>query len=133
VVTVQQFAQLIPVRTSVMPQVASRLWLLLAANIAAFLWTATLGSWFDHTSRLTSIVTLGGHHVLVMIFSCSAAVVLAALALVSNGFRDRQPGAAALVALSYLLSMVALIGFVSLVLVIVLSGLFVGLMVRLFT
>jgi hypothetical protein len=129
---VQKIAPVIRVRTPQrMPQAATRLWILMCANITGVIWMATLGPWFDRTSRLTSIVTLNGNHFLVMFLAGVAFIMLGGLALTTKGFHDIRPPESALIGIAVIISIVALAGFVSLVLAIVTVGLFIGLLVRL--
>ena len=48
--------------TPITPSGRRVLWILLALDVAAVAWMLGMGEWFDRTSRLTSVVTLGGHH-----------------------------------------------------------------------
>ena len=70
--------QRMPVRLS--KRTARRLWIVAALDMVAVAWMIAVGTWLDQTSRLTKVITLGGHHALVLI-----------MALV--GFRDARRGA----------------------------------------
>jgi hypothetical protein len=128
----QKIAPVIRVRTPPMPRGVTRLWILMCADITGVIWTATLGPWFDRTSQLTSIVTLNGHHPLVIVLAGAAFTMLCGLALTTYGFQDIRPHESALIGVAVIMSIVALAGFVSLVLTIAAAGLFLGLLVRLF-
>ena len=103
-----------------------RLWLLMAANLVVVLWMQAVGEWLDHTSTLTAIATLGGHHIVVMLLAGSAFVMLAATATLSAGFTEMSRPLSMLVTVACVMSVVVLAGILSfLVLAVVLR--FVGL------
>ena len=56
--------QRMPVRLS--KRTARRLWLVTALDMVAVAWMIAVGTWLDQTSTLTKVITLGGHHVLVL-------------------------------------------------------------------
>jgi hypothetical protein len=66
---------------------ARRLWILTALDMVAVAWMIALGTWLDQTSRLTAVITLGGHHVLVLIMAAAGFLTLASGAVLTNGFR----------------------------------------------
>jgi hypothetical protein len=106
------------------------LWLLMGADVVAAVWMSVLGPWFDETSRLTSVATLGGHHVLVMVLAVVGFVTLAVMAVCTAGFVMASPGQLVLVAAACVVSLVALSGFVSFVLAALFGRLVVGSLVR---
>ena len=74
-----------PVRLS--KRTGRRLWIAAALDMVAIAWMIAVGSWLDHTSKITAVITLGGHHVLVMIIALAGFLMLASGAVLTNGFR----------------------------------------------
>src|SRR5690349_17952431 len=72
--------------TSITPAGRRSLWGLLALDVMAVAWMLGMGDWFDRTSRLTSVVTLGGHHQVVLWLAASAFVGLLVASVLSDGF-----------------------------------------------
>jgi hypothetical protein len=99
----------------------ARTYLALAAGAVNVLWMAVFGSWLDHTSRLTSVASLGGHHVLVMLLAGTSCVALGLLAPLTAGFTLFTRTQAALRAGACVLSLIAALGVVSLLLGFVLA------------
>jgi hypothetical protein len=62
------------------------LWGLLALDMMTAAWMLGMGDWFDRTSRLTSVVTLGGHHQVVFWLATCSFVGLLLAAVWSDGF-----------------------------------------------
>jgi hypothetical protein len=100
-----------------------RLWLLMAADLAVVLWMQAVGEWLDHTSTLTAVATLGGHHVLVIVLAGSAFVMLAATAIMTAGFTEMSRPLSVLVTLACVISVVVLAGMLSFLVVAVLARL----------
>ena len=75
-----------PVRLS--KRNARRLWMLSALDMVAVAWMIAVGTWLDQTSKLTRVITLGGHHALVLILALVGFLILASSAVVTNGFRS---------------------------------------------
>lgn len=71
-------------------------------------WMITAGNWFDQTSKLTAVIILGGHHKLVMILALTAFGMLAALALLTDGFTSANRLEVALIIIAWVISIVAL-------------------------
>ena len=59
--------QRMPVRLS--KRNARRLWLVTALDMVTVAWMIAVGTWLDQTSKLTQVITLGGHHALVLIMA----------------------------------------------------------------
>lgn len=105
------------------------LWTLALLDVMAVSWMLAAGDWFDTTSRVSSVVTLGGHHRVVLWLAATGLALLIASALLSNGFSEATPlervliaaaGAVSVVALGGVLSVIALV--VGLLLLIALLG-----------
>jgi hypothetical protein len=99
------------------------LWLLMIADLAVVLWMQAVGEWLDHTSTLTAVATLGGHHVVVMVLAGSAFVMLAATAILSASFTAMSRPLSVLVTLACVISVVVLAGMLSFLVVAVLARL----------
>jgi hypothetical protein len=53
-------------RSPLQPGTRRGLWILAVLDVGVVAWMAAMGEWFDETSRLTAVVTLGGNHLLVL-------------------------------------------------------------------
>jgi hypothetical protein len=90
-----------------------RLWILAGLNVMAAAWMIAAGEWLDRTNRVTSVITLGGHHLVVLWLAVLGFAILAVLAPLTGGFA--QLNRIQLVALSVagVVSVVAVAGIVS--------------------
>lgn len=102
------------------------LWALMAADLMAVVWMQTFGPWLDHSSRFTATATLGGHHLVVLTFAALGFLMLAALALVTEGFTKTTPRLTLATNIACLASVIALAGLVALVVAALLSRLLFG-------
>ncbi len=119
-----------PVRLS--KRTARRLWTLAALDMVAVAWMIAVGNWLDQTSRLTAVVTLGGHHVLVLIMAIAGFLMLASGAVLTNGFRYASKLRLALITAGCVISVAALAGALSVVLLLTLGALLLGFVARMF-
>jgi hypothetical protein len=94
------------------------LWVIATADVMAASWMIAAGDWLDHQSRVSSVVTLGGHHVVVLWLALLGFGILAVLAPLTNGFATMNriqlaalsiAGVASVMALAGILSVAALI------------------------
>lgn len=111
---------------------ARRLWLLTALDMVAVAWMIALGNWLDQTSRLTAVTTLGGHHVLVLIMALVGFLMLASGAVLTNGFRSASKLRLILITAGCVISVAALAGALSVVLLLMLGALLLGFLARMF-
>jgi hypothetical protein len=95
------------------------LWKLALANVAAAAWMCAAGDWLDNTSRVLSVITLGGHHLLVFWLAAAGFGILAAAAPMTGGFAEVTRFQAVLIAVAGTMSVVALAGVISVVALIV--------------
>jgi hypothetical protein len=105
---------------------SARMWILMAADLATVLWMNAVGEWLDQTSRLTATATLGGHHVVVMGVAGAGFVMLALLALLTDGFTVFNRRLASATSLACVVSVVALAGVLTFVLVALLGRVVFG-------
>jgi hypothetical protein len=94
------------------------LWALAALDVMVVAWMLAAGEWLDATM---SVVTLGGHHLVVLWLAVSGFALLAAMALLTGGFTVARRWHLFLVVLSALVSVVALAGVLSVLLLLVLA------------
>jgi hypothetical protein len=92
-----------------------KLWVLLGLDIATVPWMLAFGTWFDETSKLSSVVTLGGHHRLVLAMAIVGSVMLSGLAIWTDWFADTRILHRALIAVASVISVVALAGALSVI------------------
>jgi len=103
-----------------------KLWIVLAFDIVTVPWMLAFGSWFDETSKLTSVFTLGGHHKLVMIMAIVGFGLLAVLAILTDGFTATHMLHRALTIVACLISMTALAGALSVLVLFAVAWLALG-------
>lgn len=89
------------------------LWSLALLDVMAIAWMLAAGDWFDRTSRLTSVVTLGGHHALVLWLAGAGLVALLVAAAMTGGFLWAGPVARGAIAVAGGVSAIAVGGIVS--------------------
>jgi hypothetical protein len=111
---------------------ARRLWMLAALDMVAVAWMIAVGNWLDQTSRLTAVITLGGHHVLVLIVSLAGFLTLTGGAVLTNGFRSASQLQLILITIGCVISVAALAGALSVVLLLILGALLLGFLARMF-
>jgi hypothetical protein len=101
-------------------------------DMVAVAWMIAAGDWFDQTNRLTSVITLGGHHNLVLLLALVAFVMLSALAVPTEGFTCPATNLElALIIIACLISVVALAGALSAILLLALAAFLLGTGIRL--
>jgi TRAP-type C4-dicarboxylate transport system permease small subunit len=115
-----------PARRRLSERTARRLWIVAMLDMVMVAWMIAVGSWLDRTSRLTAVITLGGHHKLVMIMALSAFGMLAGLALLTDGFTSANQLHIGLIVTACVISVVALAGALSGVLLLALGALLLG-------
>lgn len=97
-----------------LPRGARRLfWAGTAANVAAASWMAAAGDWLDHQSRISAVVTLGGHHLVLLWLAVIGFGLLAILAPVTGGFVAANRLQLAGLSVAGIVSVVALAGVLS--------------------
>jgi len=94
------------------------LWALVALDVMVVAWMLAAGEWLD--GRM-SVVTLGGHHLVVLWLAVSGFALLAGMALLTGGFTVARRWHLLLIVLSALVSVVALAGVLSVLLLVVLA------------
>jgi hypothetical protein len=106
-------------RLPIRPSTRHALWGLVGLDALTGVWMVAFGSWFDRTSELTALATLGGHHDLVLwVAACSFTVLLAAGAW-TGGFVVANGVTRALLAVAAGASAVAAAGLLSLLAIVV--------------
>jgi hypothetical protein len=119
-----------PVRLS--KRTGRHLWILAALDMVTVAWMIAVGSWLDRTSRLTAVVTLGGHHVVVLIMALMGFLMLAGGAVLTNGFRCASKLRLILLTAGCVISVATLAGALSVVLFLMLGTLLLGFLARMF-
>jgi hypothetical protein len=119
-----------PVRLS--KRNARRLWMVTALDMVAVAWMIAVGTWLDQTSRLTKVITLGGHHALVLIMALVGFLILASGAVVTNGFRSANKLGLTLITAGCIISVATLAGALSALLLVILAALLLGFLARMF-
>jgi hypothetical protein len=101
------------------------LWALVVADVMAVAWMLSAGEWLD---RNAPVVTLGGHHAVVLWLAVAGFALLGVMALVTGGFAVANRVHVPFVVLSALVSVVALAGVLSALLFVVIAVLLVTLL-----
>ncbi len=114
-----------------LPNRARWLWLVVMLDMALVAWMMAAGDWFDETSRLTAVATLGGRHKLVLTLALLGFAMLAGLALVTDGFTHGNKVEVALLIAACLISVAALAGALSALLLLILGAVLLGFAARL--
>jgi hypothetical protein len=97
-----------------LPDRARRLpWALAALDVMAAVWMIAAGGWLDHASRVTSVITLGGHHLVVLWLAVVGFGILAVLAPLTAGFTELSRVHLGVLSVAGVVSVVALAGIVS--------------------
>jgi hypothetical protein len=97
------------------PRAKRMLWAVATLDVMAATWMITAGDWLDRQSRVSAVVTLGGHHLVVFWLAVLAFAILALLAPFTGGFASVTRTQLGALALAGVVSVVALAGIVSVV------------------
>jgi hypothetical protein len=97
------------------PRARRVLWVIVMLDVMAATWMLTAGDWLDHQSRVSAVVTLGGHHLVVFWLAVLAFAILALLAPFTGGFASVTRTQLGALAFAGVVSVVALAGIVSVV------------------
>ena len=120
----------LPVGSTLPARTRRALWLIATLDVMACAWMVAAGDWLDHSSPLGSVITLGGHHLLVFWPAFAGFSLLAVLAPATHGFTDTNQIHLTLIAVAGMLSVVALAGVLSVTLLLVGSLMLVALVGR---
>jgi hypothetical protein len=104
-----------------------RVWGLALLDVMAVAWMVSAGSWLDQASGLTAVITLGGHHRIALALALASFTILAVLAVTTEGFSRISPTEIGFLSVAGVLTVVALAGLLSVVLLVVGAGFFIGL------
>jgi hypothetical protein len=119
-------------QTAVPVRARRLLWLMVLLDVMVAAWMTAAGEWLDHFSPVTSVVTLGGHHVVVLWLALVGFAMLAVLAPLTAGFAEANGIQRAGVAIAGVVSAVALAGVLSVAALVVVLALLVSLIGRAF-
>jgi hypothetical protein len=108
-----------------------RIWGLALLDVMAVAWMASAGSWLDQTSGFTAVITMGGHHKIALALAVISFAILAVLAVTTEGFSRISPMEMGFLSVAGVLTVVALAGLVSVVLLVVGAGFLIGAVGRL--
>jgi hypothetical protein len=86
------------------------LWTLAVLDVVVVAWMLSAGEWLD---RAVPVVTLGGHHVVVLWLAVAGFLLLGAMAALTGGFLEGRRELMPFVVLSALVSVVALAGMLA--------------------
>jgi hypothetical protein len=90
-----------------------RLWALAGVDVMAASWMISAGDWLDRASRVTSVITLGGHHLVVLWLAVLGFGILAVLAPLTGGFAELNRIRLVALSVAGVVSVVAVAGIVS--------------------
>jgi hypothetical protein len=120
-----------PTRVALSQRASRRLWVVAVLDMTPVAWMIAIGNWLDQTSRLTAVITLGGHHLLVLIMALVSFLMLAAAALLTDGFTSANKLGITLITVACMISVIALAGALSLILLLAAGALLLGFVARL--
>ena len=91
----------------------SGLWGLLVLNVMAACWMIAAGDWLDRAWAVSSVVTLAGHHEIVLVLAVVAFALLASVAPSTRGFTKANGVELGAIVIAGIVSAVALAGIIS--------------------
>jgi len=110
--------------------VARALWAVAVLDMAEVAWVLVLGDWLDNASPITSVMTLGGRHNLVLGLAAAGFLLLMALAWPTQGFREAGRIQLGLIIVGCTVSIVALAGALSALVLVLIVAFALGLLFR---
>ena len=113
-------------RVELAPRLRHLLWL----DAAALAWMLALGEWLDGASMFTSTATLGGRHELVLGLAAAGFLMLAGLAIMTDGFSSASRVQVGFTVLAGLVSVAALAGALSALLLLATGAMVLGFVLR---
>ena len=97
-----------------LPDRARRLpWALAGLDVMAAAWMISAGDWLDRQSHVSAVITLGGHHLVVLWLAVVGFGILAVLAPLTGGFAGVTRSQVVALSVAGVVSVVALAGIVS--------------------
>lgn len=66
------------------------LWSLAVVDVMTVAWMLSAGNWLDRTSAVTAVITLGGHHVVVLWLAAAGFATLAVLILLTKALTETK-------------------------------------------
>ena len=115
---------------SLPPRTRRAFWAVAALDVMAAAWMLSAGDWLDRQSRVSAVVTLGGHHLVVLGLAGFAFAILAVLAPLTAGFSVANRPQLAALAVAGVASTIALAGVLSVVALVVGVALLVAIVGR---
>lgn len=106
------------------------LWAVATCDMMAVAWMLAVGDWLDHTSRIGSVITLGGHHLVVLWLALASFAMLATLAPMTKGFTQTNRLHLTVISIAGAVSVGALAGVLSVVVLVVGSLLLIAVVGR---
>ena len=99
-----------PTKITLSERTARCLWVVAVLDMMAVAWMIAAGDWLDQrTSGFAEVITLGGHHLLVLILAAVGFVMLAGLAVLTDGFTSAGRLEIALLTIACTISVLSLI------------------------
>ena len=116
-----------PTKVTLSERAGRWLWIVAVLDMMAVAWMIAAGDWLDQmTSGFAEVITLGGHHRLVLILAAVGFVMLAGLAVMTDGFTSAGRLEIGLITVACTISVVALAGALSAILLLVVAALMLG-------
>lgn len=105
-------------------------WMLAGVDVMAAAWMIAAGDWLDQASRVTSVITLGGHHLVVLWLAMLGFGILAVLAPLTGGFAELNRIHVVALSVAGVISVVAVAGIASVAALVVGTVLLVAMLGR---
>jgi hypothetical protein len=116
-----------PTRVLLSERTARCLWIVAVLDMMAIAWMIAAGDWLDQqTFGFAEVITLGGRHWLVLILAAVGFLMLAGLAVLTEGFTSAARLEIALLTIAGTISVIALAGALSAILLLVVAALLLG-------
>jgi hypothetical protein len=113
-------------RVALSERAGRRLWIVAVLDMMTVAWMIAAGNWLDTTSSVTAVVTLGGHHRLVLLLAILGFVMLTGLGLLTDSFTSAGKFELALMTMACMVSVVAVAGALTALLVVVAAAFGLG-------
>ena len=116
-----------PTKVTLSERAGRWLWIVAVLDMMAVAWMIGAGDWLDQkTAGFAEVITLGGRHWLVLILAAVGFVMLAGLAVLTDGFTSASRLEIGLITIACTISVVALAGALSAMLLLVVAALLLG-------
>lgn len=119
-----------PPRHTLSPRTTRLLWIVAVLDMMDVAWMIAAGAWLDQASSPWTAITLGGRSQVVLALAAAGFVLLVGLGIATHGFNSATTIQLALLVVAGAISVVALAGALSAILLVLTGAFVVGLVFR---